>query len=275
MSRIVTNTSANSVFKNYGRNNSALSSSMEKLSTGLRINRAADDAAGLAISEKLRAEIKGTSAAVDVIANATNFVNTADGYMQSVNDMLGRMEELATAMLDGTKTTNDKANLSTEFNALKSEISALDTAAKFNGSAIFGSDRAFAVDAAGGLFTVHGSASGNALYGLSNLVSGITDLAGTTTAANITANITAVSAAITSTATQRADLGADQSRLAFRSTSLENYTENASAAESRIRNVDVAKESTNFAKYQILVQASTAMLAQANSNSQNVLSLLR
>jgi flagellin len=275
MSRIVTNTSANSVFKNYSRNQSALASSMEKLSTGLRINRASDDAAGLAISETLRGEIKGTDSAVDVLANATNFINTADGYMQSVNDMLGRMEELSTSMLDGTKTSTDKANLASEFNALRSEISGLNTGAQFNGGAIFGASKDFASDASGTTFTVKGAAAGDGLNSLTAIANGITALAGSDAVSTITAQITAVKSAITTVATQRADLGADQSRLNFRSMSLENYSENASAAESRIRNVDVAKESTNFAKNQILVQASTAMLSQANSNSQNVLSLLR
>jgi flagellin len=263
MARIVTNTSANTVYKNYSRNQSALSSSMEKLATGLRINRASDDAAGLAISETLRSQVKGTDAAVDVIANATNFINTADGYLQTVNDMLGRMEELAVSYNDATKSTQDQANIKAEFDALNAELTVnIDAQAKFNGNTIFdGLARTFQVGAnAADTFVI----DAGSMAAVSTSVNGlaVTDIAG-------------IQAANTAVSTQRANLGAAQSQLNYKSTALQNYSENVSAAESRIRNVDVAKESTNFAKNQILVQASTAMLAQANANSQNVLSLLK
>lgn len=268
MSRIVTNTSANMVYKNYTRNESALSSSMEKLATGLRVNRGADDPAGLAISETLRAQIKGTDAAVDVLASASNFVNVADGYLQTVNDILGRMNDLSVRMGDGTLTTSDKSNIASEFNALKGEITNLQSEAKFNTVAIFGAARTFTVDANGTAFTV----SANGLASLSATATNITTLAATDDGSS---QITEIQSAIASIATQRAQLGADQSQLNFKSTALQNYGENVAAAESRIRNVDVAKESANLARNQILVQASTAMLAQANSSTQNVLQLLR
>jgi flagellin len=241
--------------------NKSLSRSLEKLSTGLRINRASDDAAGLAISENMRAQVKGTDAAVDVIANATNYINTADGYMQTANDMLNRMEELAVAYNDGTKSQSDLDNLQAEFDALNEELTTnIDAQAKFNGDAIFSdSDRVFQVGAnEGEEFTV--TATGT-----------ISDMVGSL---DIT-DLDTIKDASTAVSTVRADLGAAQSQLNFKSSALQNYSENISAAEGRIRNADMAKESSTFAKNQILVQASTAMLAQANSTTQNVLSLLR
>ena len=265
MSRIVTNTNANSVYKNYTRNETALSSSLEKLSTGLRINRASDDAAGLAISETLRSQVKGSDAAVEVIANATNFINTADGYLQNVNDMLGRLQELAVAYNDGTKSVSDKTNLATEATALVSEMTAYDSQATFNGTLMFdATNRTFQVGADSGV-TID-------VQGI-----GLTDITSSVGAIDITSGtaLSDIQTAIASVSTQRASLGGDQSRLNFRSTALTNYSENAAAAEGRIRNADIAKESSMFSRNQILVQASTAMLAQANQSSQSVLSLLK
>lgn len=270
MARIVTNTSANTVYKNYGRNQGALASSLEKLATGLRINRAADDPAGLAISETLRAQVKGSDAVVDVIANATNFVNTADGYLQTVNDILGRMEELAVKMGDGTLSTGDKDNVVVEFESLRSEITNLDTDAKFNGSSIFGADKTFTIDPNGiSEFTVSAT---DALTSLATVSGGITSL---TNGDNGLTQVGELNTQIAAVARQRAALGASQSTLSFRSLSTQNYSENVAAAESRIRNVDIAKESASFSRNQILVQSATAMLAQANASGQVVLSLLR
>lgn len=266
MARIVTNSNANTVYKSYARNNVALSTSMERLSTGLRINRAIDDPSGLAISETLRSQVKGTDAAVDVIANSTNFLNTVDGYLQTVHDMLGRMEELAIKMDDAVLTTTDKQNLATEFNALKGEIDMVFSNARFNGSAIFGAARTLAVDANGNEFTI----------GTDSLASLATTAIATIAATSAaTSSLSEINTAIGTISTQRASIGADQSQLNYKSQALQNYSENASAAESRIRNADMAKESSDFARNQILVQASTAMLAQANQVSQNVLSLLK
>lgn len=264
MSRIVTNTSANTVYKNYSRNNMALSSSIEKLSTGLRINRASDDAAGLAISETLRSQVKGTDTAIDNIANASNFINTADGYLQTANDILGRMSELAVQYGDGTKSAADKTNIGTEFDALSTELDNINTDAKFNGTAIFGAALDFSVDANGTQFTIAATA-----LAAPNATT-IAALSG-----DGTASLGNVQTAIAAVSTQRAELGAAQSQLNFKSTALQNYSENVGAAESRIRNVDMAQESTKLSRNQILVQSSTAMLSQANSSAQSVLSLLR
>ena len=256
MARIVTNSSALTVFKNYNRAGVGLASSAEKLATGLRINRASDDAAGLAISETLRAQVKGANMAGENIANANAFINTADGYLQNVSDILGRLEELAIEYADPTKSTGDKANLSVEFTALKNQISSIGSSAKYNGLQIFnGSLSGLAVDA-------NGTTLG---------VDGLTALSG------LTASITAVStvqADINTISTQRGTLGASQSRLNYTLIGLENYSENVAAAEGRVRNTDMASETTNFAKYQILNQAGLAMLGQANAASQSVLRLL-
>jgi flagellin len=252
MARIVTNSSAITVFKNYSRAQTGLASSAEKLATGLRINRASDDSAGLAISENMRAQIKGSNQSIENINNANAFINTADGYLQNVNDILGRLEELAIQYEDFTKSTTDKANLSAEFTALKAEASSIIGATnQYNGKQLFGAD--------GG--PVGLSASKVAL-----VMSALTSAMITSASKVLTAN-TAVS-------TMRGAVGATQSKYNYQLIGLENYVENISAAEGRIRNTDMAKETTNFSKYQILSQAGLAMLGQANSSSQGVLQLL-
>lgn len=254
MSRIVTNSSAVTVFKNYNRNNMGLAGASERLASGLRINRASDDPAGLGISETLRAQMKGANAAIDNIANANAFINTADGYLQNVSDILGRLEELAVAYGDETKSADDLANLSAEFDALTAKAADIFANATYNTLAVFGGDKDVVVDADGNSVTVTG-------LGSYTLTAVITDVA------TIQADVTAVS-------TQRATLGASQSTLNYTLIGLENYAENVSAAESRVRNADMAKEATAFSRFQIQVQASTAMLAQANAVPQNVLRLL-
>jgi flagellin len=261
MARIVTNSSANTVFKNLMKNNMALASSTEKLATGLRINRASDDPGGLGVSELMRGQVRGTSAALDNLQNANSFLNTVDGYLQTAHDILGRMRELIIRYGDGSLSTNDRANLQTEFDALKVEAgTTIIGNAKYNGQLI-NAEYTFTVDADGGTQTQVGfnsTAVGTAVAGLA--ISG--------TVALLDAQVVALS-------TARADIGADQSRLNFKLASQANYLDNISAAEGVIRNVDMAQESTKFSRNQILVQSSTAMLAQANAASQNVLSLLR
>jgi flagellin len=256
MSRIVTNSSALTVYKNYNRAQVGLASSAEKLATGLRINRASDDAAGLAISETMRAQVKGSNMAAENIANANAFINTADGYLQNVSDIMGRLEELAIEYADPTKSAADKANLNVEFTALKAQVTTIGANAKYNGLQIFnGNLTGLAVDADGQTLGVNG------LTTLAALTAVITSVA------TVQADIGVIS-------TQRGTLGASQSTLNYTLIGLENYSENVAAAEGRIRNTDMAKETTNFSKYQILSQAGLAMLGQANSSAQAVLKLL-
>jgi flagellin len=260
MSRIVTNTSADLVYMYYQQNNSALSSSLEKLSSGLQINRASDDPAGLAISENERLQEGGTNAADDVIANANNYINTADGYMQTVNDMLGQMEQLAVSYNDSTKSANDQTDLNTEFTALENEMNNITSQAEFNSVLLFSTNAlSFQVGAdAEDTFSITSTGTITSLVG----AIAITDIGQIQNAAQSVANA-------------RATLGADQIQLNYQSTAQMNYETNISAAESRIRDVDVAEEATVYAKEQILTQSSTAMLAQANASPQNVLTLLK
>jgi flagellin len=261
MSRIVTNTSADLVYMYYQQNNTALSNSLEKLSSGLQINRASDDPAGLAISENERLEEGGTNAANNVIANANNFINTTDGYLQTVNDMLGQMEQLAVSYNDSTKSANDQTDLNTEFAALENEMNNITSQAEFNSVMLFGN--------AGNLSFQVGADSSDT-FNIAAPTS-ITAMVGTI---NIT-DISQIQTATQGVATARATLGADQIQLNYQATAQMNYETNISAAESRIRDVDVAQEATIYAKEQILTQSSTAMLAQANASPQNVLSLLK
>ena len=267
MARIVTNSSANTVYKNYNQNSMKLASSAEKLATGLRINRASDDAAGLAISEGMRAQVKGSDSAVDNISNAVNFLNTADGYLQTVSDILGRMEELSVSYGDGTKSATDKANIDKEWTTLSAQFNDIANVnvPTFNGTKLFSAATISMQVGANSADTVNLSATNL------SAAPGVAAVVGTA----VTGTVTQVQAAIAGVSTLRATMGADQARLNFQSSALQNYSENISSAESRIRNVDMAKESTNFSKYQIQVQAGTAMLAQANQLPQNVLSLLK
>jgi len=261
MSRIVTNSSAITVYKNYNRSNTALAASAERLSTGLRINRASDDAAGLAISETLRAQIKGANAAADNISDANSFINTADGFLQNVSDILGRLEELTVNFGDATKSASDKSNLKSEFDSLRQQALDIINKAEFNGLSMFKADLSgLVIDADGNTTSIKGLAGATAL----------TDIGAATIS-----TIATVTKAIGTVSTQRGTLGASQSKINYTLIGVENYSENISAAESRIRNVDVAKETTTFSRYQIQVQAATAMLAQANQLPQNVLSLLK
>lgn len=260
MARIVTNSSAVTVYKNYNRSQVGLSASAEKLATGLRINRASDDSAGLAISETMRADIKGSNMAVENINNANSFINTADGYLQNLNDIMGRLEELAVEYSDFTKSTTDKDNLKSEFDALKQKASDILSDAQYNGADVFTAGaRAIAIDAQGTTQGVDGLSPTDVNTKLGALA---IDKASTVTSAN------------TEISSMRGDLGASQSKLNYTLIGLENYVENVSAAEGRIRNVDMAKETTNFSKFQILSQAGMAMLGQANSSAQSVLQLL-
>jgi flagellin len=257
MSRIVTNSSANTVYKNYFRNNAALAGSTEKLASGLKINRPSDDPGGLGVSEGMRARIKGTNSAIENLQNALSYTNSADGALQTLSDIAGRMFELAVREGDGSLGTN-AANLVTEKTALAAEITSL-LAVNYSGglTTVPSADTTFVSDADGTTLTV--LAANTALI----------------SALDGTSDTTAISAAIDELNTTRAQLGADQSTLTFHLSSQVAYLDNLSAAEGVVRNVDMAQESTKFSRNQILVQSSTAMLAQANSASQNVLSLLR
>ncbi|QHT63446.1 flagellin [Paenibacillus lycopersici] len=242
--------------RNMTLNSAAASKNMEKLSSGLRINRAADDAAGLAVSEKMRGQIRGLEQAQRNVQDGISYVQTAEGAMNEVSAMLTRMKELNVQKLNGTYSTDDKSNINLELNELGSQIDAIFTNTKFNGISITTGATIQADDASATI-----SIAGITTTGITGLSSGT--------------SLTNIESAITATSTQRATLGAKQNRLEYTSNNLGTTVENLTASESRIRDTDMAKEMVNLTKNNILLQASQAMLAQANSAPQGVLSLLR
>jgi len=234
---------------------------MEKLSSGYRINRAADDAAGLAISEKMRAQITGLGQAQRNANDGVSLVQTAEGALAEVHSMLNRLRELSVQYDNGTLSADDQTAIASEATALLSEITAIGTDTKFNGTALLN----------GTAFTFVVGADGETIASTAvNLATdvGTVDITAATALADIDAAITAVS-------TSRSAFGAVQNRLEHRLNNLATYQENLVASESRIRDVDMASEMVNFTKLQILQQAGTSMLAQANQAPQSVLSLLR
>jgi flagellin len=244
-----------------------LQKSMERLSSGYRINRAADDAAGLAISEKLRGQISGISQAMRNTQDAVSLVQTAEGALHEVHSMLQRMRELAVQYKNGTLSTDDRTAIQSEVNQLQDEINRIGDQVQFNGVQLLSSAGtiSFQVGAMDGqVITVStvslGSAVSAAAYALTSL--GATDIQEIDTAIN---NISA----------QRAQFGAVQNRLDHTLANLATYHENLVASESRVRDADMAQEMVDFTKLQILQQAGTSMLAQANQVPQSVLTLLR
>jgi flagellin len=238
--------------------------SMERLSSGYRINRAADDAAGLAISEKLRGQIRGLSQAQRNSQDAVSLVQTAEGSLNEVHSMLQRVRELAVQFQNGTLSTADKAAITAEAAQLQSEIERIGNSADFNGIKL--------LDGTGGTISFQVGANDGDVIAVDTAT--LSDKIGTIDV-NGTDAISAIDAAIESVSALRGDFGAVQNRLEHTLNNLSTYQENLMASESRIRDVDMASEMVEFSKNQILQQAGTSMLAQANQAPQAVLSLLR
>ena len=264
---INTNYSALTAARNLSESSTALNKSLARLSTGSKLVNPADDAAGFAVATRFDAQINRTQAASDNVGNAVSFTQTQDGFLKKVAKSLDRMSELSILSQDVTKSDADRALYDTEFQNLGSFIT--DSATKdFNGVSLFsGSNLAVTVDSDGGTSSITGISLGTTSY------TGATgaNIATTTAAASA---LTAVKTAITQLATDRATVGASQASLGMYSEQLGVQKDNLSAANSRIKDVDVADESTQFARYNILVQAGTAMLSQANSSPQSALRLL-
>jgi flagellin len=264
---INTNTSATMAATNLNSSNSMLQKSLARLSSGSKITSPADDAGGLAVSMRMQAAIKRTDATSTNVANAQSFLQTQDGALKNASKVLERIAELKTLSTDVTKSTGDIANYDAEFTALKAEL--VNTAAnKFNGVDLFGSST----------LTVGTSedASQSLTITKSNVASTTAGYGTITGAANLAAvSVGAVDTAITNVATMRAQNGAEGSRLGFAADMLSTNKNNLEAANSRIIDVDVAEESTRLARNNILVQAGTAMLSQANASSQSALRLLQ
>jgi flagellin len=286
--RIQNNIEAFNAHRQLTATGSAASKAMEKLSSGYRINRAADDAAGLAISEKMRGQIGGLAQAQRNAQDGISLVQTAEGSLNEVHSMLQRVRDLKTQFDNGTLSTDDQDAIAAEVFQISQEINDISTQTKFNGKALFGADAAtpsnpvsfdFQVGAnKGEKITLASVDLGNGITagGLSDLT-GLSDAADAKLALTTGAlsDVTTIDDAIKNVSTARANFGAVQNRLEHRLTNLATYQENLTASESRIRDVDMASEMTNFTKLNILQQAGTSMLAQANQAPQNVLSLLR
>jgi len=265
--RIQTNTAAFDAERNLSATSDRMQKSMARLSSGYRINTAADDAAGLAISEKLRAQIGGLAQANSNAQDGISLVQTAEGQMNEVHSMLQRVRDLAVQYKNGTLSTDDRTAIQSEVNQLGSEIERIGNSAAFNGISLLANSGTitFQVGANDGdaiaVSTISlGTAVASSVFSLS--VSGSTD-------------ISQIDDAINSVSAQRATFGAVQNRLEHTINNLSTYQENLTASESQIRDVDMASEMVEFTKDQILQQAGTSMLSQANQLPNSVLSLLR
>ncbi len=255
-----------------GLTTSAQAKSTEKLSSGYKVNRAADDAAGLAISEKMRRQIKGLTQASANAQDGISAVQTAEGALGEVHDMLQRMNVLANQASNDTMTSVDRGYLDSEIQALKSEIDRVASTTTFNEQNLLSGDftaKNLQVGAEANQFIKISIAAMNT----SNIgISGIT-IAGSTNGKAQSA-IGDIKKALASVSKQRSDLGAVQNRLEHTINNLDNVVENTTAAESQIRDTDMATEMVKYSNNQILSQAGTSMLAQANQSNQSVLSLL-
>jgi flagellin len=246
------------------KTSSQVSKSMERLSTGLRINRAADDAAGLAISELMRGQIRGLQQASRNIEDGVSFVQTAEGSLDEVHSMLQRIRELAVQYQNGTLSDASHTAIQSEVDQLAAEIERVGTSAKFNGVTLLDADGtsvSFQIGAN------DGEQISVALISLGKVLGSYSDLA--------TATLGDIDNAINTVSSIRAGFGAVQNRLEHSLNVAASATENLTAAESRIRDVDMAEEMVKLTKSQILQQAGTAMLSQANQEPQSVLNLLK
>jgi flagellin len=267
--RIQTNVEAFDAHRALAANNDKLSKAMERLSSGYRINRAADDAAGLAISEKLKAQIGGLDQAQRNAQDAVSMVQTAEGALSEVHSMLERVRDLAVQFNNGTLSTGDKAAITLEVLQLCNEIARIGAQTKFNGiSLLTGANTVTFQIGADDNETIPVTLRDLFGSGASfDVDSAIFAFSGTVTLASI-------DTAIDNVSTTRSTFGAVQNRLEHTLNNLASYQENLTASESRIKDVDMASEMVEFTKDQILQQAGTSMLAQANTLPQSVLTLL-
>jgi flagellin len=282
--RIQNNVEAFNTHRQLTTTSTAAAKSMEKLSSGYRINRAADDAAGLAISEKMRGQIGGLAQAQRNAQDGISLVQTAEGALTEVHSMLQRVRDLKVQFQNGTNSSDDQDAIASEVYQIGQEVSDIISETKFNGTAVFGSGTfSFQVGAndtetvstdVANLSGSIGTAGNGGLSELSALSSAASAKAALTTG-GLLGGLSNIDNAIKNVSTARSNFGAVQNRLEHRLNNLATYQENLTASESRIRDVDMAAEMTKFTKLNILQQAGTSMLAQANQAPQGVLSLLR
>ena len=266
-----------------GISNDSIMKNMEKLSSGERINRAGDDASGLAVSEKMRSQIRGLNQASKNIQNGVSFIQTTEGYLNETTDILQRVRELAVQSANGIYSDEDRMQIQVEVSQLVAEVDRIASQAQFNGMNML--TGRFAQDGEGIMqFQIGANVDQNTRVFIGTMTATSLGLKGaqggdeqisisSPDEANMT--LTTVDEALKNVTKQRADLGAYQNRFEMAAKGINIAAENTQAAESRIRDTDMASEMVEFTKNQILTQAGTAMLAQANSQSQTVLALLQ
>ena len=263
---INTNLSSLNAQRNLSSSQMSLATSMQRLSSGLRVNTAKDDAAGLAIADRMNAQIRGSTVAIRNANDGISLAQTADGALATVADALQRMRELAVQAQNGSNGTSDRANLDTEYQQLSQEITRIATQTKFNGTAIVGASAGTQV------FQV-GANNGDTL---TVTTSTVTTVAGDlTTAANASTAVAAIDTELDTITTSRATYGAAINRFGFAISNLAISNENQTAARGRIMDADFAAETANLSRAQILQQSGNAMVAQANQLPQQVMALLR
>lgn len=269
------NIAAINSYRNLSTNQSALSKNLEKLSSGYRINRAGDDAAGLAISETMRSQINGLNQAVNNANDAIGLIQTAEGAMTETHSMLQRMKTLTTQAANGTYTTTARNNIKAEIDALNKEITRIATTTEFNGEkplnpAKKGQNLTFFIGATAD------KTNAMTVGQMTMTAAALTiDKIAVDTTTNAFKAMKSVDAAIERVSTYRANLGAAQNRLEHTVNNLKVTSENITSAESRIRDTDMADEITAYTKNNILLQAAQSMLSQSNAMPQGVLSMLQ
>jgi flagellin len=252
--------------RNLTTSQGSLATSMQRLSSGLRVNSALDDAAGLAIADRMNAQVRGINVAIRNANDGISLAQTAEGALATITDALQRMRELAVQSLNGSNGTSDRSNLNTEFTQLRDEIERIATQTKFNGTAIVGASAGTQV------FQV-GANGGDTLTITTAQVTAMTNTIDTTTTAG--AALTAIDAKLDTINTNRATYGAAMSRFSMAIQNLQISGENQAAARGRIMDADFAAETASLSRAQILQQAGSAMVAQANQLPNQVLALLR
>jgi flagellin len=276
------NMSAMYANRTLGNTGTDIAKDIEKLSSGQRINRAGDDASGLAVSEKLRSQIRGLNQATKNIENGISFIQTTEGYLQETQDIIHRMRELAVQGANGVYTTEDRMQIQVEVSQLVDEINRIASHAQFNGMNIL--TGRFAKNGTAIMqFQVGANMDQNKQVFIGTMTAGALGLMGTQGASDgvnildpsvANKSIGMLDSALKVVSKQRADLGAYQNRFEMAARGVSVAAENLQAAESRIRDTDMASEMVNYVKNQILDRAGSAMLAQANTRSQNVMTLL-
>lgn len=259
---VYTNVYSLNAQRHLNKNALGLSTAIERLSSGLRVNSAQDDAAGLAVASKMEAQARGLTVAMRNASDGLSYAQTADSALASVSEMLQRMRELATQALNGAIGDTERGYINNEYSQLQAEAVRIEGAAKINGTSVFGS------------FTFQVGAEATDTLAASFSSTNITGTSVSATGAASTA-LSSIDAWISSMASQRSTIGGVQSRLSSTITYLEAARENQTAARSRIMDADFAAETASLTRYQILQQAGTAMVAQANAIPQNVLTLLQ